>query len=120
MTRNEYNPENLVPPFLISPLTEPRGQVEFCQHLIASLFGKGESPCTKKFPDLKIKRQLPDHYRKGICSLTSQYGIYAIEIRSSSAFHDRYLIQTDDIDIEFSNFFHAKHKKQTTSNFTKS
>ena len=57
------------------------------------------------FPDVKIKRQLLDHYLKGICSLTSQYGIYTIEIRSPNAFHDRYLIQTDDVDIEFSKVF---------------
>ena len=117
MTRNEYNPENLVPPFLISPLTEPRGQVEFCQHQIASLFGKGKSPCTKEIPDLKFKRQLLDHYFKGICSLTSQYGIYAIKISSPSAFHDRYLIQTDDVDIEFSKFFtqYIKNKQHQIS-----
>ena len=57
------------------------------------------------FPDVKMKRQLLDHYLKGICSLTSHYGIYTIEIRSPNAFHDRYLIQTDDVDIEFSKVF---------------
>ena len=71
----------------------------------ASSFEKGENPCTKVFPDVKIKRQLLDHYLIGICSLTSQYGIYTIEIRSPNAFHDRYLIQTDDVDIEFSKVF---------------
>ena len=59
----------------------------------------------KKFPDVKIKRQLLDHYLKSIRSLTSQSGIYTIEIRSPNAFHDRYLIQTDDEDIEFSKVF---------------
>ena len=58
-----------------------------------------------EFPDVKIKRQLLDHYLKRICSLTSQYGIYTIEIRSPNAFNDRYLIQTDDVDIEFSKVF---------------
>ena len=43
MTQNEDNPENSVLPFLISPLTEPRGQIEFCQNRIANLFEKGES-----------------------------------------------------------------------------
>ena len=94
MIRNEDNPENSVLPFLISPLTEARGQVQFCQNLIAILFEKWQSPCTKKFPDVKIKRQLLDHYRKGICSLKSQYEIYTIEIKSPNAFHDRYLVQT--------------------------
>ena len=59
----------------------------------------------KKVPDLKIKRQLLDHYIKGICSLTSNYEIYTIKIRLPNAFHDRYLIQTDDVDIEFSKVF---------------
>ena len=55
MIQNEDNPENLVLPFLISPLTEPGGQVKFCQKLNANLFEKGERPCTKEFPDVKIK-----------------------------------------------------------------
>ena len=66
---------------------------------------KGKSPCTKEFLGVKIKKQLSDHYLKSICSLTSQYGIYTIEIRSSNAFHDRYLIQTGDADFEFSKVF---------------
>ena len=82
MIQNEDNPENSVLPFLLSPLTESRGQIEFCQNLIAYLFEKGESPCTKEFPDVKTFRQLLDHYLKGICSLRSQYGIYTIEISS--------------------------------------
>ena len=119
MIRNEENPEKSVLPFLISRLTEIRVQVQFCQNLIANLFEKRESPCTRKFPDVKIKRQLLDHYLKGISSLTSQYGIYTIEIRSPNAFHDRYLIQTDDVDIEFSKVF-ILHNKHTTSKLNKS
>ena len=38
MIRNEDNSENSVLPILISPLTEPRGQIEFCKILIANLF----------------------------------------------------------------------------------
>ena len=79
--------------------------MEFCQNLIANLFEKGESPRTKKFPDVKIKRQLLDPYLKGICSLTSQYGIYTIEISSPNKFYDKYLIQTDDVDFDFSKVF---------------
>ena len=52
-----------------------------------------------------MKRQLLDHYLKGICSPTSQFGIDTIEISSPNAFHDKYLIQTDDIDTEFSKVF---------------
>ena len=113
----------LISPFLISPLTEPRGQEQFCQNLIANLFEKGKSQCTKEFPDVKIKRQLFDQYLKGICSLTSQYEIYTIEIRSTNAFHDRYFIRTDDIDIEFSKFFtqyikSIQHQNSQSANST--
>ena len=91
MIRNEDNPEKSVLPFLISSFPEARGQVQFCQNLIANLFEKGESPCTREFPDVKIKRQRFDLYLKSICSLTSQCGIYKIEIGSLNAFHNRYL-----------------------------
>ena len=43
-----------------------------------------------------------DHYLKRICNLTQQYGIYTIEIKSPSKLHARYLLQTDDVDIELS------------------
>ena len=95
MIRNEDNPENSVLPILISPIIEPLGQIGFCENLIANLFEKRESPRTKKFPDVKIKIQL----------LISHNGIYTKEIRSLKAFHDRYLIQTDNVDTEFSKLF---------------
>ena len=53
MTQNE---DNRVLPFLISPLIEPRGQIDFCQNLIENLIEKGESPCTKEFAEVNIKR----------------------------------------------------------------
>ena len=89
-------------PFLIHPLTEAREQVQFCQNLIANLFEKGESPCIREFPDVKIKRQLLDYYLKSICSLTLQNGIYTIEIKSPNV---RYLNHIDDVGNEFSNVF---------------
>ena len=105
MIRSEDNLEDSVLSFLIHPQAEARGQVQFCQNLIANLFEKGDCPCKNEFPDVKFKKNLPDHYLKGICSLTSQYGIYTIEISSPNAFHVKYLIQTDDVDIEFSKVF---------------
>ena len=105
MIRKEDNLEDSVLPFLRNLLTDSRGQVQFCQNLIANSFEKRESPCTRDFSDVKIKRQLLDFYLKGICSLTSQNVIYTKEIKSPNAFHDRYLIQTDDVDIEFSKVF---------------
>ena len=52
-----------------------------------------------------MKRQILDHYLTGIFSLTSQNRFYTIKINSPNAFHDKYCIQTDDVDIEFSKLF---------------
>ena len=73
--------------------------------MIANLFEKGISPCTAEFPEVEIERQIIDHYLKGICNNTQQYGIYTIEIKSPRKFHGRYVLQTDDVDIEFSKVF---------------
>ena len=67
---------------------------------MANLFERGISPYKAEFPEVKIKRQIIDHYLKGICNLTHQYGTHTIEIQSPSKFHGKYLIQTDDVDIE--------------------
>ena len=87
MIRNEDKLEDSVIPFLIHPLTDARGQVQLCKSLIAKLFKKRESPYTRGFPDVKIRRHFRDHYVKTLCSLTSQYGICTIEIKSPNAFH---------------------------------
>ena len=105
MIRNDENLEVSTLSFLIHPQAEARGQVQLCKNLMANLFEKGDSPCTNDFPDVKINRQFHDHYLKGICNLTSQYRIYTKETISPNAFHDKYLIQTDDVDIEFSKVF---------------
>ena len=97
--------ENSVFPFLINSLTEDRGQVQFCKYLIANLFEQGTSPCKAEFAEIKIKRQIVDHYSKKICNLTPQYGIYTIELSTASKFHGKHVIQTDDLDIEFSKVF---------------
>ena len=90
---------------IITSLYDERGQTKFCQNLIAKLFERGVSPCTAELPEVKIKRQIVDQYLKGICNLTQQYGNYTREIKTPSKFHGRYLIQTDNIDIEFSKVF---------------
>ena len=106
MSQNEESEdENSILPFLINSLTDDRGQTQFCQKLIANLFEKGISPCTAEFPEVEIERQIIDHYLKGICNRTQQYGIYTIEIKSPRKFHGRYVLQTDDVDIEFSKVF---------------
>ena len=63
------------------------------------------SPCKPEFPDVKIKRKIIEHYLKDICNLTQQYGIYTIEFSTQRTAHNKYVIQTDDIDLEFSKVF---------------
>ena len=73
MNQNEETQEeNSILPFFINPHTENKGQTQFCQNLIANLFKKGDNPCTREFPEVKIKRQLIDHYSKGIRNITQQ------------------------------------------------
>ena len=50
--------ENSVFPFLINSLTDDRGQVQFCNNLIANLFEQGISPCKAEFPEKKPKNKL--------------------------------------------------------------
>ena len=69
------------------------------------MFEPGISPCKSEFPDIKIKRQIIEHYFKDICKLTQQYGNYTIEISTPRTLHGKYIIQTDDIDLEFSKVF---------------
>ena len=49
--------------------------------------------------------QIVEHYLKEICNLTQQYGIYTIEIFTPRTSHGKYVIQTDEIDLELSNVF---------------
>ena len=42
---------------------------------------------------------------KDICNPTQQYGIYTIEFSTPRTLHGKYVIQTDDIDLEFSKVF---------------
>ena len=104
-TQSDESPdEEAFFPFVIKSLCD-RGQARFCKNLLENLFEPGISPCKSEFPDLKIKRQIIEHYLKDICSLTQQYGIYTIEISTPRTLHGKYDIQTDDIDLEFSKVF---------------
>ena len=69
------------------------------------MFEPGISPCKQEFPDVKIKRQIIEHYLKDICNLTQQYGIYTIEFNTPNTAHRKYVIQTDDIELELSKVF---------------
>ena len=106
MSQNEKSEdENSNFSFLINSLTNDRGQTQFCQNLIANLFEKGTCPCKTKFLEVKIKRRFIDNYLKGICNITQRSEIYTIEINSSSKFHGKYLLQTDDVELEISRVF---------------
>ena len=104
-TQSDESPdEEAVFPFVINSLSD-RGQTRFCKNLLVNLFEPGISPCKSEFPDIKIKRQIIEHYLKDICNLTQQYGIYTIEFSTPRTLHVKYVIQTDNIDLEFSKVF---------------
>ena len=104
-TQSDKSPdEEAVFPFIINSPSD-RGQTRFCKKLIVKLFEPGISPCKAEFPDIKPKRQIIEQYLKDICSLTQQYGIYTIEFSTQRTIHVKYVIQTDDIDLEFSKVF---------------
>ena len=90
-TQSDDSPDDEeVYPFLIdSP--DDRGQHDFCKNLLVNLFEPGIIPCKAEFPDVKIKRQIIEHYLKDICNLTQQYGIYTIELRHN-LHHNHYEI----------------------------
>ena len=58
--------------FLIDSLDD-RGQTRFCKNLLVNLFEPGISPCKAKVTDVKIKRQIFEHYLKDICNLIKVY-----------------------------------------------
>ena len=124
-TQSDESPdEEAVFPFLIDSLID-RGQTRFCKNLLVNLFEPGISPCKAKFPDVKFKRQIIEHYLKDICNLTQQYGIYTIEFSTPRTAHGKYVIQTDDIDLKFSKVFieyiksiHYHNSQRANSIFT--
>ena len=79
-------------PFIVKLLTEDRGQRQFCTNLIANVFQQGISPCKAEFPEVKNKRQIIDHYLKGISNLTQPYGIYTIKLSTESRYHSKHVI----------------------------
>ena len=104
-TQSDESPdEEAVFPFLIDSLDD-RGQTRFCENFLVNLFEPGISPCKAEFPDVKIKRQIIEHYLKNICNLTQQCEIYTIEFSTPRTAHGKHVIQTDDIELEFSKVF---------------
>ena len=104
-TQSDESPdEEAVFPFLIDSLDD-KGQIRFCKNLLVNLFEPGISLCKAEFPNVKIKRQIFEQYLKNICNLTQQYGIYTIEFSTPNTAHRKNVIQTDDIELEFSKVF---------------
>ena len=104
-TQSDESPdEEAVFPFLIDSLDD-RGEIRFCKNLLVNLFEPGISSCKAEFPVVKSERQNIEHYLKDICNLTQQYGIYTIEFSTPNTVHHKYVIQTDDIELEFSKVF---------------
>ena len=57
--------------FVIFPQSVPaRRQVQFCHDSIPNSIEKGKNPCKQEFPEERIRRQILDHYLKGICNIT--------------------------------------------------
>ena len=104
-TQSDESPDDeAVFPFLIDSLDD-RGQHDFCKNLLVNFFEPGISPWKAEFPDVKIKRQIIENYLKDICNLPQQYGIYTIEFSTPNTAHRKYVIQTEDIELEFSKVF---------------
>ena len=96
--------EEAVFPFIIDSVND-KGQKLFCKNLLANLFERRISPCKADFTEVKFRRQIIEPYLKEICNLTQQYGIYTIEISTPRTSHSKYVIQTDDICLDFSKVF---------------
>ena len=58
-----------------------------------------------RIPRCKNQKTNYRHYLKDICNLTQQYGIYTIEFSTPNPNHRKHVIQTDDLDLEFSKLF---------------
>ena len=76
--------------------------IQFCYNLIVNLFEKEHSPYKQEFPEVKKKRQILDHYLKGVYNVKLDYGIFTCEIVSPKPNHISHQIQKDNIDIELS------------------
>ena len=91
--------KNSVFPFIIYSITEYRGQRQFCTNLNANVLEQGISPCKAEIPEAKIKRQIIDHYLKGICNLTQPYEIYTIEFSTEIQYHSQQISNSTRLNI---------------------
>ena len=96
---DESPDKNYVFPFIIYSITEYRGQRQFCTNLFANVLEQGISPCKAEIPEAKIKRQIIDHYLKGICNLTQPYGIYTIEFSTENQYHSQQISNSTRLNI---------------------
>ena len=78
---NENFDDNSILPLFLKAQNDPaRRQVQSCYNLIVNFFEKGNNPSKQEFTEVKIKRQILDHYLKDICNIISYYGLFTIKI----------------------------------------
>ena len=66
--------------FIINPKSDwSRGPDLFCFNLLVICFQKRNSPCKQEFPEVKIRRQVLDHYLASKSNKASHYDILIIE-----------------------------------------
>ena len=101
--------------FLINPLAETRGQVQFGQNLIANLFEKGDSPCTKEFRSKNQKTTPWPLSKRNLQPYTTIWNLYnrnqftkciSWQIFNSNRWRRYWIFKS----------LHRIHKKYTTSN----
>ena len=98
-----FDNDSILPSVIHPQCDSASGQVQFYRNLNAIFFKKGRSPCTQEFPEVRIWRKLIDHYNEDTCNITSYYGMFTIKNLPSQSNQTPYQIQTDGIDLEFSN-----------------
>ena len=93
--------------FIINPKNDwSRGPVLFCFNLLVICFQKRNTPCKKEFPEVKIRRQVLDHYLARKSNIASHYDILIIEnVPPRSTNQPPHRIKTGDIELGFSKNF---------------
>ena len=66
----------------------------------------------QEFPEVRIKRQVLDHYSTGISNITCHYNLLSIEnLPPQSSNQPPHRIKIDDVDLDFSKVFTENIKK---------
>ena len=57
----------------------PRGKVQFSHNLIVNFFEKAKCKCKQEYLEIRIRKQILDHYLRDIFNINSYYGIFTFE-----------------------------------------